>query len=255
MTSCISYEGQQASLLIKALDYFHETLRQRPLTPRDEAYRIATANGLFFEPKDHSRYVGRLKSDVRRRNSDFGAINLYFVEGTDELSTKDVVELANYAAAVHVFLRDAALQVNSFVATGGTLDALSRLYVDLIQQFNDQVERRRDERVVDFLTDEKFEADCDTPTTYLYRFRTALAQLCNDHVPDEILCQKWLDEGDDAAHAKLQDWAASHAALPWTMGISVIESAMQLAGDPMEGVDHQSYEEAVAEVKSRLNRS
>lgn len=89
----------------------------------------------------------------------------------------------------------------------------------------------------------------DQPTGFLFRFQSAMALLCNDHIPSTDLCARWLLDDDDlssdARQIDLQEWALEHSKLNWPMGIGIIEAALTLAHNPAEGVDHESQEEAI----------
>lgn len=77
--------------------------------------------------------------------------------------------------------------------------------------------------------------DPDAPTDWTFRFTEALAVLCGGAKPPAKIVGEWLSHESDA----LQDWAVSHAALHWSMGITVIEAAMTLASEPDEGGEHE----------------
>lgn len=239
MTACISYEDQQARFIIKAMSHYRKRIETNPLTPKDEIYPLTLAYGIFLPSKNLIRYVGRLLADIKRRNSDFGAITLYCVEGTNELSTKDLAELTNYATAVSVYLMDAVTDASIYRDMAGSFDALMALKNDLVKQLDQQVEMRKGDIIDSYVDQATLEGDPDQPTTWDYRFQMALALLCNNHLPDERLCRLWRDEEDEDAHEALQSWVLSHCALSWATGIGTIEAAMTLADTPDEGGKHE----------------
>jgi hypothetical protein len=70
------------------------------------------------------------------------------------------------------------------------------------------------------------------------RFAEALELLCGEKPPAD-LAAKWLawDESHvDVGADTLQDWAASHAKLPWLMGITICEAAEAMADEPDENL-------------------
>lgn len=77
-------------------------------------------------------------------------------------------------------------------------------------------------------------------TTYLARFRHALAVLCGGVAPPEEMCADWLNSDDEA----LQTWAVNNTVMDWAMGITVVEAAMKLADEPDEGGDHRPRRES-----------
>jgi len=71
------------------------------------------------------------------------------------------------------------------------------------------------------------------PTTYLQRFKDALALLCSKAVPDGM-AEAWLANENES----LQDFACSNTPLRWSQGIVVIDAAQLLADTPEEGYGH-----------------
>lgn len=76
-------------------------------------------------------------------------------------------------------------------------------------------------------------------TTYLQRFREALAVMCGA-MPPEDLCQEWLDGVSVNGADRLQNWVGSQVQLPgWAQCIGTIDAAMTWADQPEEGEDHE----------------
>lgn len=240
MSTFYSYEGTRATLLIKALAHYQDRLKQGTLTPRDPQYSIAVAHGVYLEPAS-TTVVSRFLNEAKGQLSDFQAINLYMVEGTDELSTKDIGKLATYAAAAHTYLADLCFRPNHGSIS---LDEVKHLNDALMRDFKQQFELCKGDVIDSFVSFEDFKIDPEESTTYPYRFQMALALLCGNHLPNIRLCERWLDESNEDAHRALQEWALDHSVMPWATGIGVIESALALADTPDEGRTHEDREDA-----------
>jgi hypothetical protein len=84
------------------------------------------------------------------------------------------------------------------------------------------------------------------PTTYIERFREAVALLCREEPPLEMV-EAYLDKTQD--DMRLQEFAVDHAPT-WAQGIAILDAAHVMADQPTEGVDHemrQDDEKAAAE--------
>ena len=83
------------------------------------------------------------------------------------------------------------------------------------------------------------EFESTMPTTWIQRFKDAIALLCGE-VPPDGMAEAW------AAHENegLQSWALNRCPLPWCMGITVVEAAEHLADQPEEGIGHHPRENA-----------
>jgi len=75
------------------------------------------------------------------------------------------------------------------------------------------------------------------PTSWEFRFVEALRVLCGGVEPPDSVVKNWLHDQDSV---ELQEWAVSHTAFHWAMGITTIEAAMSLAGEPDEGGNHEA---------------
>ena len=78
----------------------------------------------------------------------------------------------------------------------------------------------------------------ESVTTKVERFRDVLMVLCGGVAPDVSLCENWYVENDDESHIALQEWAMNNTVVGWAQGIGVIEAAMTLADNPIEGAGH-----------------
>ena len=238
MSTFYSYENQHAQFIIKALTHYREKAETQALTPHDNAYSISLAYGVFLPAKNPISHIIRLLREAKRLNNDFGAINLFFAQGTDELLTKDLDMLAHFAAAVTVFAADTATNNSNYSPDRGSMYDLIDIQRILVRDLKKQVGRRKGIVVQSFVSDAEIGGDFDESPSYIYRFQMALALLCGNHLPDERLCRQWLDGKDEKKYIELQDWAVSHSTLNWAMGIGVIEAAMTLADNPNEGGNH-----------------
>jgi hypothetical protein len=75
-----------------------------------------------------------------------------------------------------------------------------------------------------------------TPTTYLQRFGDAMQRLCGGQRPTDAMLLDWLDPTLESVD--LQEFAIEHGP-EWAQGIAVIDAALGLADDPIEGVAHE----------------
>lgn len=74
------------------------------------------------------------------------------------------------------------------------------------------------------------------PTKFLERLGDALEVLCQGNRPSDVMMRRWLDkELDDFT---LQYFCSDHA-VDWMQGIQVIDAALKLADNPVEGVEHE----------------
>lgn len=242
MSDYYSYENEQGLLLVKALTHYRERLNIKPLTPLDPQYSFGIAHGIFTEPAS-PRAVSKLLTEAQTRLSDFGAINLYWMEGTQELTTKDLHKLATYTVAVYTFLIDLAFQVNHQRIS---YDRLIDLRNDLTLALREQLQYRQTDAIETTVPQNGYDIDPEEPTSYVYRFQMALALLCGNHLPRRQLCELWLNDEAEEAHTELQEWAINHSLMTWATGIGVIEAAMTLADTPDEGGDHEDRETAIA---------
>lgn len=76
-------------------------------------------------------------------------------------------------------------------------------------------------------------------TTFLQRFGDALELLCQGKRPSDEMMAGWIFNESDA----LQDFAACNT-LYWAQGIGAIDAAFEMASQPCEGEDHESFDEA-----------
>lgn len=79
------------------------------------------------------------------------------------------------------------------------------------------------------------EVDWRTPTTYAQRFTDAVALLCRETPPSDMVAG-WIDINAD--DQRLQDWACERAPA-WAQGIGLLDAAHVMASQPTEGVDHE----------------
>lgn len=79
------------------------------------------------------------------------------------------------------------------------------------------------------------EVDWCTPTTYAQRFADAVALLCRESPPADMVAG-WIDRASD--DHRLQDWACERAPA-WAQGIGLLDAAHVMADQPTEGVDHE----------------
>ena len=81
-------------------------------------------------------------------------------------------------------------------------------------------------------------------TTWIDRFTDALEVLCGTRPPRNIV-RSWLNSDCEA----LQDWVGMRGRpiLSHTMNIAIIEAAMILADQPVEGEDHETRTDAGGE--------
>lgn len=78
-------------------------------------------------------------------------------------------------------------------------------------------------------------ADWQAPTTYAQRFTEAVALLCREPPPADMVAG-WIDRASD--DHRLQDWACERAPA-WAQGIGLLDAAHVMADQPTEGVDHE----------------
>lgn len=83
-------------------------------------------------------------------------------------------------------------------------------------------------------------ADWQTPTTYAQRFTEAVALLCRE-IPPADMVAGWIDRASD--DHRLQDWACERAPA-WAQGIGLLDAAHVMADQPTEGVDHEPAQPA-----------
>jgi hypothetical protein len=76
-------------------------------------------------------------------------------------------------------------------------------------------------------------------TTYPVRFREAIASMCGGRYPLIQTVDDWLNHKSEV----LQEWVLSNSSnkLIWAQGIAIIEAAMTLADNPMEGGGGDSH--------------
>lgn len=83
--------------------------------------------------------------------------------------------------------------------------------------------------------------DEETLPKFAERVCEALAVLC-DEAPPAHLVAGWLAcQGMESCN--LQDWAASHTRIPWSMGITIIEAAINIASEPSDDLITQIGED------------
>ncbi len=75
-------------------------------------------------------------------------------------------------------------------------------------------------------------SDWRIPTTWVQRYREALALLCGEQPPESAVVDS-LQPGADGW--ELQSWAAGKCRLAWAQGIVLIDAATILADTPAEG--------------------
>lgn len=76
-------------------------------------------------------------------------------------------------------------------------------------------------------------------TTKVERFYDALTALCGGVSPEIRLCEDWFFEDAERSHRELQEWTMNNTTVGWAMGIGVIDAALTLANNPVEGEDHE----------------
>ena len=84
------------------------------------------------------------------------------------------------------------------------------------------------------------------PTTWMERFREAMAVMCGGKMPPLDLCEQWVRNEQVNGVDLLQEWVVDHAAVSvtWHTGIGTIEAAQVWADSPEEGVGHEYREDA-----------
>lgn len=80
-------------------------------------------------------------------------------------------------------------------------------------------------------------AEWTEPTTYLKRFGDAIQALCGGNRPPDRMMLEYLDKHSDSF--ELQEFCIEHTLLGWAQGIVVIDAALTLADEPVEGVEHE----------------
>lgn len=90
----------------------------------------------------------------------------------------------------------------------------------------------------------------DAPTTWMERFREALAVMCGGKAPPLDICEQWVRNEQVNGVDLLQAWVIDHASttVSWHTGIGTIEAAQVWADSPEEGVHHESREDAYPRV-------
>lgn len=84
------------------------------------------------------------------------------------------------------------------------------------------------------------------PTTWMERFREAMAVMCGGKMPPLDLCEQWVRNEQVNGVDLLQEWVIDHAAVAvsWHTGIGTIEAAQVWADSPEQGVGHEDREDA-----------
>lgn len=82
--------------------------------------------------------------------------------------------------------------------------------------------------------------DWRTPTTYAQRFAEAVALLCREMPPADMVAA-WIDRS--SGDHSLQDWACERAPA-WAQGIGLLDAAHVMADQPTEGVNHEPTQPA-----------
>jgi hypothetical protein len=84
------------------------------------------------------------------------------------------------------------------------------------------------------------------PTTWMERFREAMAVMCGGKMPPLDMCEQWVRNEQVNGVDLLQEWVIDHAAVAvsWHTGIGAIEAAKVWADSPEEGVGHEDREDA-----------
>ena len=88
------------------------------------------------------------------------------------------------------------------------------------------------------------------PTTWMERFREAMAVMCGGKMPPLDMCEQWVRNEQVNGVDLLQEWVIDHAAVAvsWHTGIGTIEAAQVWADTPEEGVGHEYREDAYPRV-------
>lgn len=88
------------------------------------------------------------------------------------------------------------------------------------------------------------------PTTWMERFREAMAVMCGGKMPPLDMCEQWVRNEQVNGVDLLQGWVIDHAAVAvsWHTGIGTIEAAQVWADTPEEGVGHEDREDAYPRV-------
>lgn len=97
--------------------------------------------------------------------------------------------------------------------------------------------------VLDRKTDHRY-AGAPVPTTWMERFREAMALMCGGKMPPLGMCEQWVRNEQIDGEDPLQAWAVEHAQVAWHTGIGTIEAAQVWADNPEEGVEHETRGEA-----------
>ena len=92
------------------------------------------------------------------------------------------------------------------------------------------------------------------PTTWMERFREAMAVMCGGKMPPLDMCEQWVRNEQVNGVDPLQEWIIDHAAVAvsWHTGIGTIEAAQVWADSPEEGVGHEYREDAYPRVGDEL---
>lgn len=85
--------------------------------------------------------------------------------------------------------------------------------------------------------------DWRTPTTYAQRFAEAVALLCREMPPADMVAA-WIDRS--SGDHSLQDWACERAPA-WAQGIGLLDAAHVMADQPTEGVNHEPTQRPAAQ--------
>jgi hypothetical protein len=72
------------------------------------------------------------------------------------------------------------------------------------------------------------------------RIKQVLSLLCPGEAVPTQLVVNWLDDHDDG---DLQEWALNHSALPWAMGITLVEAAERIAREVHDNDDDDDDDE------------
>lgn len=84
------------------------------------------------------------------------------------------------------------------------------------------------------------------PTTWMERFREAMAVMCGGKMPPLDMCEQWVRNEQFNGVDLLQEWVIDQpaVAVSWHTGIGTIEAAQVWADSPEEGVGHEYREDA-----------
>lgn len=237
MNSAINYGGDPSKIIVGALKAITD--------PKAAAFEMPIELVDILEATDVPIHL----HDFDQRLIEARDSAAYNLDVFNCLSVSAISTLGIYAAAVGFWLRQLSVRYDGehsadFVAQ------VFEVYRELRGDLNDMIKLKEAAENARTIADDDFYfTEPDEPTLFIDRFRASLALLCDNTIPPKRLCRAWLSQDEDESSEQLQAWAANHSKLNWAMGIGIIEAALTLAENPVEGVDHQTKTEYLAETQ------